>query len=271
MNVLFLGGDKRYLSIISELGKNNNIDLVGYNSVDIIGNKISKNSINFSKYNMIVLPMSGINNKIIVKSLEGDIEIAKEKLHEISENCIVFTGLITEPILEMNSRNIISFLDDKGIKDFNNEITVEGIIDNIKERNGKKICIIGYGNIGQRIYNTLKKENLDIVVGEIEKSKIELIKKSFSTNDMSEFAKQVSSSDIIINTVPKNILSEFIVKNISKETYILDIASYPHGIDKDLVDKYNLDYYLYLGIPGKYSPEKSGNVLMKKIKAIIGG
>lgn len=33
MKVLFLGGDKRYLTIVSELSKTNEIDLVGYNSV----------------------------------------------------------------------------------------------------------------------------------------------------------------------------------------------------------------------------------------------
>lgn len=269
MKVLFLGGDKRYLTIVSELSKTNEIDLVGYNSVNTIGNKVSENLIDFSKYNIIILPMSGINKNMIVKSLDGDIKISKEKLKNISENCMIFTGLITKPIQEINSINIISFLKDKKIKDFNNEITVEGIIEDIKERKKQKICLLGYGNIGQKIYYILKKENIDIVVGEIEKSKMKSVQKWFDTNDTIEFIRQVKSSDIIINTVPENILKETIAKNILESTYILDVASYPHGVDKKLVDKYNLNYKLYLGIPGKYKPEKSGNILIRKIKEII--
>lgn len=271
MNILFLGGDKRYLPIILELSKNNSIDLVGYDSVDIIGNKISNNLIEYFKYDIIILPMSGISENMMVSSLDGNIEITSEKLQNISGKCMIFTGMLTKPILEMNSKNIISFLEDREIKDFNNDITVDGIIDRIKGKRKQKICILGYGNIGQKLHKKLMTEEIDIVIGEIEQAKMKLALKIFNTNDTSEFIKQIMNTDIIINTVPNNIFSENIVKNISKETYILDIASYPHGIDKCLLDKYNLNYNLYLGIPGKYKTEESGNMLIKKIKNMIKG
>lgn len=270
MNILFLGGDKRYLPIILELNKDNNIYLVGYNSVDIVGNKINNDSIEFSKYDVIILPMNGIKENMMVNSLDGNIEIRNEQLKNISSKCMIFTGLITKPILEMNSTNIISFLEDKKIKDFNNDITVDGIIDRINGKCKEKICILGYGNIGQKLYEKLKQHGIDIVIGEIEQTKLKLNLKIFNTNDTSEFISQIIDSDIVINTVPNNILNENIVKNISEKTYILDIASYPHGIDKYLLDKYNLNYDLYLGIPGKYKPEESANILIKKIKDMIG-
>lgn len=270
MNILFLGGDKRYLPIILELSPKNNIDLVGYNTVDIIGNKINNNSIEFSKYDIIILPMNGIKENMKINSLDGEIEIVNNELKKISSKCMIFTGLITNPILAINSKNIISFLDDKVIKDFINDITVEGIIEKIKDKSNKKICILGYGNIGHRLYKKLNQEEIDIVVGEIDENKLKSGLKIFNTKDISEFIKQTMDSDIIINTVPSNILSENIVKNISEKTYILDVASYPHGIDKCLLDKYTLNYDLYLGIPGKYKPEETADILIKKIKDMIG-
>lgn len=270
MNILFLGGDKRYLTIILELSKNNNIDLVGYDSVDTVGNKISNNSIEFSKYDIIILPMSGINENMIVSSLDGKVEIKSEEIKSISDKCIIFTGLITKPMLEIKSKKIISFLEDKEIKDFNTDITVEGIIERIREKRNQNICIIGYGNIGQKLYKKLNEEHAEIVVGEIEQDKIQSLSNAFNTNNISEFIKQTTNADIIINTVPSNIFSEDIVRNILEQTYILDIASYPHGIDKKLVNKYNLSYDLYLGIPGKYKPEESGKILAKKVRDMIG-
>ena len=53
---------------------------------------------------------------------------------------------------------------------------------------------------------------------------------------------------------------------IEIDTKILDIASRPYGVSKEVVDKYNLDYYLYSGIPGKYDPKRAGEILLKKIK-----
>lgn len=270
MNILFLGGDKRYLPIILELSPKNNIDLVGYNTVDIIGNKINNNSIEFSKYDIIILPMNGIKENMKINSLDGEIEIVNNELKKISSKCMIFTGLITNPILAINSKNIISFLDDKEIKDFINDITVEGILEKIKDKSNNKICILGYGNIGQRLYKKLNQEEIDIVVGEIDETKLKSGLKIFDTKDISEFTKQTMDSDIIINTVPSNILSENIAKNISEKTYILDVASYPHGIDKCLLDKYTLNYDLYLGIPGKYKPEETADILIKKIKDMIG-
>lgn len=269
MNILFLGGDKRYLKIILELSKKHNVSVCGYDSVDIDINKKDIDNINFKDYKVIILPMSGINNENIVKSLDGDIIV--DNLSEIDKDTIIFTGIITQKLKELNCDNIVSFLSFADIKELNTKITVDGIEADIKDKNKTSVCILGYGNIGKELYDRLNFKNIRCIVGEIDESKTENLPRRFNTTNIEEFKEAVSQSSIIVNTVPHNIISDEILQSLNNETYILDIASYPHGINKDNAAKNNLNYNLYLGIPGKYNPSESAVVLLKKVEEIIGG
>ena len=53
--------------------------------------------------------------------------------------------------------------------------------------------------------------------------------------------------------------------------YILDIASYPYGINEEIIKKYkeNIKYNLYLGIPSKYAPKEASEILLTTIKKVI--
>jgi len=261
MKVLFLGGDKRYLEIINNL--NCDIDLIGYSKETFDKNvtKYNVENINFSVYNIIFLPMSGIN-EFKIKSLDGDIYISKEKIDEIDSKTIVYTGLISDVI---KNKNVISFLDDLDFLEKNNSITVDGIIDKIKDLNYSNVCLLGYGNIGKLLAPKL---DYTLKIGILNNTDY-LNENFFYTNDTKKFKEILKNTDLIINTVPNNIIGEELVKEINQNCFIIDIASYPHGIDEKLIKKYNLNYYLYLGIPGKFKPEKSGKILLKKIEKRI--
>jgi len=73
-----------------------------------------------------------------------------------------------------------------------------------------------------------------------------------------------NKSDIVINTIPSNIIPEEAL-NTDNKPYILDIASYPYGINEDIVKKYNdkINYKLYLAIPSKFAPKKASEILLE--------
>lgn len=266
MKILFLGGDKRYLSVIDALKGEYDITVCGYDSVEIDVKKEKINNIDINNYNLIVLPFSGINNDGLIQSLDGELRLVE--LEKIDKNTTLITGLSTEKIKQIGC-NVVSFLEFDDIKKLNNKITVDGIENDIKEKNKSTITILGYGNIGKELYNRLSEKNVNCIVGEIDEKKVKDLENSFNTLNINEFKRVVKVSNIIINTVPKNIITDEIVDEIKDDTYILDVASYPYGIDQSKIKK--LNYHLYSGIPGKYNPEESGKVLLKKIKGIIGG
>lgn len=70
--------------------------------------------------------------------------------------------------------------------------------------------------------------------------------------------------DIVINTIPYNIIPEEAL-NTNNKPYILDIASYPYGINEEIIKKHNdkINYKLYLGIPSKFAPKKASEILLE--------
>ena len=76
-------------------------------------------------------------------------------------------------------------------------------------------------------------------------------------------------SDIVINTIPCNIIPEEAL-NADYVPYILDIASYPYGINSEIIKKYKskVKYNLYLGIPSKYAPQEASEILLKTLKKV---
>ena len=77
-------------------------------------------------------------------------------------------------------------------------------------------------------------------------------------------------SDVVINTIPFNVIPEEAISG-DYAPYVLDIASFPYGIDGKLAKKYSgsFKYDLYLGIPSKFAPKEASDILLKAFKEVI--
>ena len=245
MKILFIGYDARYKIVIDTLKIKNDVYTLGYEDIDNVG---VGNLNNINEYDIIVLPMSGIKNGS-ASNIKVDSSIFD------NYNGIIYTG-----IKKGLRGNVESFLDDKEICFENTMITVDGIMDRIKDIDKVIICILGYGNIGSKLYDRLVSD-YKVIVG-VKDKEVGCVNNSFSTSNKKDLEYYLTSSDLIINTVPINIIDEDILNKITG--YFLDIASYPYGINEKDRDKYNFKYDLYSSIPSKYAPLKAGKVLLKK-------
>lgn len=249
MKILFLGKDDRYKIVIDTLKLKNDIYTIGYD--DIKGVKRGSFS-NINDYDIIVLPMSGLKNGRV-----GNVVLPCNILNDYKG--IIYTGR-TEGL----NGNVVSFLDDKEIREENTLITVDGIMHKIRNICKDSICILGYGNIGSKLYDRLKDDYL-VIVGVEDKDK-GIIENSFLTSNKKHLKEVLINSKLIINTVPKHIIDEDILKNI--EGSFLDIASTPYAIDQVKVSDYPFEYQLYSSIPSKFAPNRAGKVLLKKFEGV---
>ena len=245
MKILFIGYDARYKVVIDTLKIKNDVYTLGYEDIDNVG---VGNLNNINEYDIVVLPMSGIKNGS-ASNIKVDSSIFD------NYNGIIYTG-----IKKGLRGNVESFLDDKEICFENTMITVDGIMDRIKDIDKVIICILGYGNIGSKLYDRLVSD-YKVIVG-VKDKEVGCVNNSFSTSNKKDLEYYLTSSDLIINTVPINIIDEDILNKITG--YFLDIASYPYGINEKDRDKYKFKYDLYSSIPSKYAPLKAGKVLLKK-------
>lgn len=272
MNILFLGGDKRYKYMIKELCKDNIVSQIGF---DISGNNIFEEdipSLDLTKFDIILFPISGLNDNMEIKSEKGILKLPYEIFSNLNTETLFFTGLKTNKLLELIPiSQLISFLDDKEVEEINNELTVEGTIDNIKNRKNDSVCIIGYGTLGKELYWRLTDAGIKTFVISRPKELIynDNVMNYYPLNDQN-ILEVFKVCDIVINTVPYNIIPEDVV-SAKYVPYILDIASFPYGINEEIIDKYkdHIEYNLYLGIPSKFAPKEASQILLKSLKKVI--
>lgn len=285
MEVLILGGDSRYLEIINNLSNKYNVDILGniYECSNNNVNYIMPNNIEIKKYDIILFPVSGVNKDYSITSEFSDekIYLNEDFLLNSKENVLIFSGISTqnlEIMLKKANRECTYLMKDDDVINKNAVLTVEGIIADIIDNTDKAICdsnvlVFGYGHIGYVLVKYLNLLDANICVGIILQRDSIILKyngiNNFYTYEEDKLIDAIGNADIIINTVPQTIINDEDIRHINKNSYVLDIASYPHGINRDILNELNIKNKLYLGIPGKVSPITSGKILVKKINQIL--
>lgn len=268
MKILVLGGDKRYIYLMNNL--NINTTCIGFDKKDLKEDISVKklDDINTYDYDIIILPILGINEDLKIKTLKGNITFDPSILTHCKSNTVFYTGVINDKMKELfKGKKLISFLHDKEVNKANDVLTLEGVIDHVKDKDINNVTILGFGNLGSKMAVLFSKYNIKI--GTDDKTLANVFNdKFFLTTNKEEMLSSFKNSDLIINTVPKNIIEEECLKNT--KGYVLDIASYPYGIDKNISKNYDC-YFQYASIPSKYAPDKAGMILSKKIKRDLRG
>lgn len=282
MKALFLGGDKRQIEIINDLYyRDIQIDVVGYEKANLPKeiNKKKIDEIKISDYNIIMFPVSGVRGDLSVTAeyAEEPIVVKIDMLIEAQKNALIFTGIktkILEEMLRISGTEAVALMEDEEVKKENGIPTVEGILADIIYNtpftiNGSTIFVIGYGNIGKRLTSKLNMLGAKVVVGVKDVKEFSKLHECgynpVLTYNRKSMAQTIANCDIIINTVPSLIIDSELLRFVNEDTYILDISSFPHGIDFEMAEKLGVQAKTLLGIPSMVAPKTAGKILSKKI------
>lgn len=283
MNVLVLGGDKRYLEIIKDFVKKDyHVDLVGYQNKIPKTNILDIKNIDVSFYDIILFPVSGVKENYIISG-EFDFKIDPDFLNKSHDKALIFSGIKTptlNEILKNSNKDAIILMQDNTVINENVIPTVEGIIADIINHTditlkGANILVIGYGHIAKYLVEILNTLGANTIVSIKEKEDEQILSNkeipNILSNNRNLMSEVLKNSDIIVNTAPTLVLDKNYVNYIKDDAYVLDVASYPHGIDEEALIENQIHYKIYLGIPSKVAPKTSGLILTKKINTLIGG
>ncbi len=167
------------------------------------------------------------------------------------------------------------YCNDRDFLSFNSKLTSEGLLSTIISTlpfslYHRFVLLLGYGNCGMEIASLLKSFHCSITVVENNNTQAALAREHgfVCINNLNDF-HQISSTPIIINTIPSHLFSLRQIQMIPTEGWIFDIASYPHGFLKQHIDFYSINYCLELGIPGKFSPITCGFLIVTIIEKNI--
>lgn len=228
------------------------------------------------KSNIIISGIPLSKNNITINSPYSDESIRLDEVYQELENKTFIAGAI--PIWFYENKNIenIDLLQSEELTILNAIPTVEGTIkiaieeteSTIHESN---VLIFGFGRIGKILCRRFSDLGANIYCVARKEADLAWIRESrYVPVTYEEVESYANKIDLIINTVPTLVIKEKVVKELKKDCLIIDIASNPGGVDKNIAKMYKIKVITALGIPGKIAPKTAAkyikNVIDKKIK-----
>lgn len=191
----------------------------------------------------------------------------------------IFAGNIPDNIrgyAEKQGHKVYDMMQEEQVASMNAVATAEGAVAEAITRSPvnltKSRCLIlGYGRCGSALTRLLKAFFCQVFV--LEKDRMKAANASVLADgivSLEELADAMESVDFIFNTAPVMILTEERLRYVGKKAWILDIASAPGGVDYRAAETLAVNAVLLPGLPGRYSPWSSAEILADFIEKRLG-
>lgn len=208
----------------------------------------------------------------------------QEKLNDIlnknlvKETCVLGGCFTSEQEKLLSGRDIryLDFMKDKVVTEENAVATAEGTIAelinkspyNIEEA---KVLVTGYGCCGKAIALRLKALGARVtILARRKEARKEAKQNGFYAVDFAFGPEEAMGAAMLINTVPAQVVTRTIIRELPRDAYILDIASGTGGTDFACAKEYGIRADHVLGIPGRYAPKESAYILERSIERFLG-
>lgn len=199
-------------------------------------------------------------------------------LQEIQEGQMLFAGCISEEMKEkLLERGVIIFdyMKRKEIAIYNSIATTEGVLAEAIAKSPRNIhrsksVVLGYGVCGKTLVQYLKSMGARVTVC-VRREEV-MAEASIVAERavlMEEMPSVLKDSDFVFNTIPEQVLKKEILEEMDRQTEIYDIASGSGGVDFESAKELGIKAYSCLGLPGRYAPESSAEILANVIKKEI--
>lgn len=272
--IVFLGGDLRQCYMVRKLVEKGylvatyGLDIEG--QYDLIYRASSlKSALNFG--NIIVCPVPVSHDKIVITSEQKLDDLTVENLvNNLNSNHIFFGGVVLPIIKEACENKQIpcyDLMEMEPVSIKNAIATAEGtIVEAIRQStinlHGSSCLVLGYGRCAKILADKLKGLQADTTIcARSDEALAYADALGFKTLPIKKLPQVISEYSFIFNTIPYRILDEPLIKLIKKEAIIIDIASKPGGTDFEACERLGIRASLCLGLPGKYAPETSAEIL----------
>lgn len=177
--------------------------------------------------------------------------------------------------LESKGCKLYSLSDSLEFCEINAQLTAEGLLSDVIRYTPFSLqntvtLLLGYGRCGNAIGTLFSCLNTRIYVLERDVSKqLQAEENGLLALSDSEKNTILPHCDLVINTIPKQILGEQDLKLLSGNCHIFDIASAPFGFSTDITSEFFLPYFRLPGLPGKFHPKTAGIATGQAIERMI--
>lgn len=153
--------------------------------------------------------------------------------------------------------------------------TAEGTIQIAMEEtqrtvHGTNVLVMGFGRIGKVLAKMLDGIGANVYCEARKNEDIAWIKAyGYNPIHLNNLNENLSKFDIIINTIPFQILDAEKLDLLKKDVVIIDLASNPGGVDRKAAREKNLKVIWALSLPGKVAPLTSAEFIKETLYHVL--
>ena len=255
--ITVIGNDNRQISLAKKMNQKHDTIFLGGNE-DM---KIVKSILKIS--DLVVFPLPFTRDNKTINNTNFDI---LETLNAIQQNTKIFAGMIDKTF---KNSNTFDYNNDEEFTLKNALYTAEGAVSMCIENtpfslSDAKILILGNGRIGKFLSKLLKSFDADITVSARREKDFDYIKRSGLKSIHTEKINDLSTYNVIFNTIPKQVIFDNVRNTINKDCLIIDLAS-----KNSLLVLKNALYIDAKALPAKYCMQSSANALYDCILKIL--
>jgi len=222
---------------------------------------------------VIYLGRKGIDRKHRLEMQHETKKLPEDLFQNLKENCLILTLMNNDYLHELSKLYHFRYMCLLKQEDFiykNSILTAEGLLSYLISHRRfpiyqSRILVLGYGHCAKPIIQYLKAIGATVSVGLRNKKYRKDIEE---TGCLYQNIKELnlSNQDIIINTIPCLVVDRLLIDTIDKKTMIVDIASYPYGIDHHYALSKGYNCQILPSIPCKYAYGYAGQMVVDIIE-----
>lgn len=276
-----LGGDERSICLAYSLVEDGyHVNILGFDNMegdlDLEESTSLKEAIENSDVIIGPLPLTRDGDTVNAPFYSGEIRIA-EVAKLIHKEQLLTVGKIDKETEQLFNNNITieDYFNREEMQILNAIPTAEGAIEVAMSEmkttiHGSDVLVLGYGRIAKVLSKMLQGLGANVYVAARKCSDIAWIKacryNPILFDDVWEYLYRMN---LVFNTVPSLVLDEHMLKELDKDTLVIDLASKPGGVDFKKAEELGIKVNWALGLPGKLAPITAGRVIKETVYNIV--
>jgi dipicolinate synthase subunit A len=283
--IAVIGGDARYLELIRQLQATRHIELilVGYDKLEqgFTGlNQTDFSDLDVENLDIVILPITGTDEEGKVETVFSDqeIQMTEEWFGRLKDKAVVFTGITNHHLTELTMKTnttLIPLLDRDDVAIYNSIPTAEGAIMMAIENtdytiHSSRVIVAGFGRVGNTVANKFAALGAKVSVATKNSTDLARITEMGLTPiELNKLPEYTSECDLLINTIPAEVITKAAIQNLPSNAVIIDLASKPGGTDFDYAKQRGIEAILARSLPSIVAPKTAGKILADVIIQIL--
>ncbi|UPM53016.1 dipicolinic acid synthetase subunit A [Gottfriedia acidiceleris] len=276
LHIAVIGGDARQLEVIRKLTElDAKVTLIGFEQLDSGFTSASKELMadaNFEDLDAILLPVPGTNIEGVVDTIFSNekVVLTKEILDSTPSHCTIYSGISNsylDSIVTASNRKLVKLFERDDVAIYNSIPTVEGTIMMVIQHteytiHNSKVAVLGLGRTGMSVARTFHSLGAKVKVGARKSEHIaRIVEMGLEAFEFKNIEEAIKDVDVVINTVPVQIVTASVISKLQPHSLIIDLASKPGGTDFRYAEKRGIKALLAPGLPGIVAPKTAGQII----------